>query len=238
MHRRNPVRQAIALLPLLLLPACGMFAAKSTGPAAVGDLVTRVGDLHVEAELANNHVQAAMVVLRKLTAQGYQGDPVAAFADLDRAVKESEAQADKLALALPPLKEAAAPFFTQWSQNVDAIAGERLRAASRDNLQRTQARFDAVLQSVEPALESCQQLNRGMRDAVLFLGHDLNTNSLATMRDEAIAMTTQAGQLDRMFKDTLAAAEAYIDTAALPGNPDTPAPGPTQGNAPRTATPR
>jgi hypothetical protein len=222
MHRR-PLAQTAALLPCLLFPACGLFSSSRTGPASVDDLVKRVENVYVESELTNNRTQVAVQALRKLTSKDFAGDPVAAFGELDRAVKESGLQAEKLAAALQPMKDASGPVFEQWANDVGSITGSTLRARSQERLDRTRERYQAVVQSVDPALAACQDLNLALRDAVLFLGHDLNGTSLATIRDEVITMTGKAAQLDRQFGDTLVAARAYIDATALPASPNVPA---------------
>lgn len=238
MHRRLLAQTAVALLPCFLLPACGLFSSSRTGPASVDDLVKRVENVYVEAELTNNRTQIAVQALRKLTSKDFAGDPVAAFGELDRSVKESELQVEKLAAALEPMKDASGPVFEQWANDVSSITSAGLRARSQERLDRTRERYQAIVQNVDPALASCQELNQSLRDAVLFLGHDLNSTSLATIRDEVITMTSKASQLDRQFGDTLVAARAYIDATALPATPNTPAApaGETQPTPPGNVT--
>lgn len=222
MHRR-PLALAAALLPCLLFSSCGLFSASRTGPASVDELVKRVENVYVEAELTNNRTQVAVQTLRKLTSKDFAGDAVLAFGELDRAVKESELQTEKLAAALQPMKDASGPVFEQWAEDVNSITSPGLRASSQERLDLSRQRYQAIVENVDPALAASCELNQSLRDAVLFLGHDLNPTSLARIRDEVITMTSKASQLNRQFGDTLVAAQAYRDATALPAAPNVPA---------------
>ena len=60
-------------------------------------------------------------------------------------------------------------------------------------------------------------LNIGLRDQAVYLGHDLNNDSLSDVSDEMRAMSKLVTELDGRFDSTQAAAEAYIHSRALPG---------------------
>lgn len=207
---------SVAVLPVALLAACGMLGGSAGGPTKVRDLVEWVERVHVEAELARDEARKALAALGALAAARFEGDPVEAYAALVRAVEASERQAARLRETVEPMKEAAAPVFEQWAADLERFASARLRQRSRQRLTEARRRFEAVVDRVDPALATLEELNRGLRDHVLFLGHDLNADALAAVSSEVRALEDLGRGLDEELEEGLRAARAYVERASLP----------------------
>ncbi len=213
----------LAICTLSTLTGCstvgGMFGGgkKEAGPGQVDDLLTRIERVHIECELSNQRIDDAMRALDALIAHDFTGDPVLAFNAFTSTVKASEKQSAKLAAAVGPMKSAADPFFEQWAGNLSSFASMDMRLRSQTRLENTLARYEAILAAVEPAQSAYQQFNAGLKDHILFLGHDFNAASVNAISAEIDTLSLSAEDLQRRFSESLDAAEAYVHSAALPG---------------------
>lgn len=209
-------RPSVWLLFPLVLGACASNPQESA-PAKVEELVTWVERMHVECELSRQAVAAAYARLRTLAAADFRNeDVVTAYARYVQAIDAAEQQAKAFGATVGPVKAAGVPVFTQWQQDVNQIESETLRQKSQMRLAVTRERYDAILTVAEPAQQEFTALVRSLRDIALFLGHDMNTQALMDIQDDARAIATATEALDRKLEQSLRAARSYVDQAALP----------------------
>jgi len=198
----------------------GLFAGeKGAGPSQVSNLVGRIEEVYVDAELSKQKLRTAVDALDVIARGGFRGDPSTAYATLVSAIEESEAQAKKLRDSYEPLKDKALPFFQEWTDNLKSYTNPDLRLRSQTRLANTRQRYDAIVAAVEPALTDFDTMNKGLRDYSLFLGHDLNPASLGEIRGGVGSLSARASQIERGFDSCLVACRAYVDAAALPVQP-------------------
>ncbi len=224
MIRRAIVPSLALLLPLTALPSCAS-SGVSQGPAKVDDLVGWIERVYVEAELAKERAQTAVAQLEAILASNFEGDPVSAYTQFVESVRRSEAQAKRLAKQVEPMKAAAEPVFDQWQTNLESFENERMKQRSAIRLANTRQRYEQILAAVVPAQEEYAKLNAALRDHALFLGNDFNPEAVAEIQDEAKALITMAGELDRKFDACMNSTRSYVESSALPVHV-TPAPAP------------
>lgn len=195
-----------------------MFGDSRPGVAIVDDLVTRVERVHVDAELAKERTALAIDSLRALVTLdfGRDGDAVQSFAAFVESIDAAEQQADALRSSVAQMKESAALMFDRWESNIDSFQNETLRAHSQTRLQETQRYYDAIVAAVDPAQSSCDVFNSSLRDHALFLEHDFNATSIATIADGVRDLRTRANDIRQRLDVTLTAARAYFESRALP----------------------
>jgi hypothetical protein len=86
------------------------------------------------------------------------------------------------------------------------------------------------VQSTVATLAVFTEVNRNLRDHVLYFGRDLNQEALLAVQGEVKALVQRASALDRKLGECRAAARAYADSIALPNAPvGTPAPDGARG---------
>ena len=231
MTRRNKLQATALVLVLGSTTGCaamsgawdsmtGLFSSEnSAGPSQVSNLVGRIEEVYVDAELSKQKLRTAADALDVIARGGFKGDPSVAYATLVKAIEDSEAQATKLRESYEPLKDQALPFFQEWTDNLKNFTNPDLRLRSQTRLANTRQRYEAIVAAVEPALVDYDTINKGLRDYSLFLGHDLNPASLNEIRNGVNALTARASQIERGFDSCLVACRAYVDAAALPVQP-------------------
>lgn len=219
MSIRHVLRIPAAALPLALC-GCGIFGDSRPGLAKVDDLVDRIERVHVESELAKEAAKSAVRRLRTLASPGFAGDPVETHQELSLAVDTSESQAARLTESVESMEAAAEPVFDQWRADLDAIVSARVRTRSEQRLRDTRNRYAAIVAAVKPAMEEYEALNRNLRDLTLFLGHDFNASAIAAVDEDVQALEQQVLALDGQLEECLAAAQTYLDAAAVDSGPD------------------
>ena len=227
MNRRALAFMVAAGLLTTLIPSCklvnsvtesvtGFFSSSDGGPGDVDELVDAVEQVYVETEVSREKAHAALVALQTMTAPDFDGDAVAAHADLVARVEASEEQAEELKDTIEEMTDSAEPVFEQWKENLESFTNPEMRKLSQKRLHETRKRYEEVLAVVEPALVGYETVNKSLRDYVLFLTADLNPTSLAAVRGDVKVVARSMANLDSEFHDCLVAARSYIDSAALP----------------------
>ena len=210
--------KSIAVLLALAagLSACASSTKQNTGLGQVNDLLGRIERVHVETQLSQEAMRAALTKLHVIIKPGFRGDPLVGYSEFLAAFKHSEEREQQLLASSSQMKDAAEPFFTRWLRDLKGYSSPDMRLRSRARLTQTRERFEAIVAVLEPTLFEYHQVNTMLRDHALFLGHDFNPSAVADIRDQVQAVTAMATQLDQRFEDCFAAARDYADATALP----------------------
>ncbi|MEZ5963615.1 MAG: DUF2959 family protein [Planctomycetota bacterium] len=213
----QPTARTLALVAsALLLPACGMFSGQDKSLAQVDDLVSCIERVHVDSELAKQAATLAMSRLQAMVAPDFQSDAVLAHAELVRAIEDAEKQAKDLRYSVDRMKRAADPVFSRWTRDIQAMQSPEIKQRSQTRFDETKARYDAIVEAVDPTLRAYDTFNRGIKDHALFLGHDFNPSAVATIEAEVRKLAGSSQELGSGFDRCMQSARAYVDSAALP----------------------
>lgn len=204
---------------LLVLPLFTAACATSGWQGArerVEDLTARVENVRLEAEVARARTADTLVQLRTLTTPDSGQDIVAVYGRMVESIDAAEQQASRFLGAVTPMKESANEVFAQWERDVAAIASDDLRERGQTRLQRAKERFAAIVAAVDTAEVTLTGFHRALRDHTLFLGHDLNRESLREIRAELLTVAATEKEVDAHLESTMKAARAYVGAAAVP----------------------
>jgi hypothetical protein len=208
----NWMRGLAAVGMLFALGAC----ASTKGSASiqrVDDLVTRVEAVHVEAELAKAAIYDTLLALRPVLTPT-EGDPKAQFDTFLAALDAAEASAQDLDDTIRPMEQSARQVFLQWEQDLREFSNDGMRERSRDRMQATRSRYDAVLRSARGASEHLDEWTASLRDIALFLAHDFNSASIHAIQSESVVLRDEAKGLGQELDRCMQAAELYVREAA------------------------
>ena len=201
---------------LLLATSCST-TKQSVGIENVDSLVSRVERVHLEVELSKQAVYDAVAKLGVLMAKDFTGDPAEAFATFAIATEESEKQANELRSHVAPMRSSAERVFAKWTKSLDDFNSPRIRERSAARLDATRERFTEVHETAVESQAAFDVVNAGLRDLVLFLGHDFNTASVQEIHSDAIAVRDEARGLSKTFDSCMEAAATYVSHSALRG---------------------
>lgn len=190
---------------------------KAVGIRKVDDLVGKVERAHLECELVQERVHAALDALAVVVGPVPAQDPAVAFQALVEAIDLAEQQTADLAGTIPPMQTASASVFARWETDLESFASPQMRQRSQDRLDGTRDLYAEVPASVEPVVSAAQMFHTGLRDLSIFLGHDLNAASVSEVESEILALRRQVVTLDHRVDDCLTAARNYLRSAAPVG---------------------
>lgn len=217
MNRRTFSKSLSLSLVVACAAACSVLSdgKQSVSLTQVDELVSAIERVHVESELSRERMREGITALHALVSPDIE-DPIVLYADFAEAIKNSETRARALRNAIQPMKNAAGPFFSKWSSDLESFSSVQMRQRSETRYNATRARYDAIVAAVDPALTTYDAFNVGLHDHALFLGHDLNPSSIAEVEDAVRALTELAAKLDGQFAKVLEASRAYVQAAGLP----------------------
>ncbi|GJM23083.1 MAG: hypothetical protein DHS20C15_29980 [Planctomycetota bacterium] len=222
MASRSLSRFAAAGLLAAALTGCasmsGLFIQQSDSSLSqVDGLLEDVEHVHVEAVLCRDRMREALLALNVLVGPDFGGDALESYARFEDAVDRVEAQQESLRARAEPMQRTANQVFAAWTLDLKEYSSEALAQHSRDRLEETRERYDAILAELEPAREGYAQLAGVLRDMALFLKHDFNAAAVHEIQREVTGLAHQVVKLDRRFLNCQQAAQVYVQSGALRG---------------------
>jgi len=218
MRPKNKTRYSAFLLALCL-PGCAyvsnFFSDDPRGPGEVNDLNGSIERVYVDAELARTTVSDTVASLEGIAGGELGEDPAATYTEFVARLDNSEAQAENLRDAIDPMNANAERVFKQWAADLREFTSPTMLKRSEARLEATRARYEKVREAAEGAHEALVEINRVMRDHALFLGHDLNADSLDAVKADVKEMAEDAGKLESSLDHCMETARAYVDSAAV-----------------------
>lgn len=193
-----------------------------SGLEEVDGLLGSVERAHLECELSRDQSAHALDTLHAIVAPDFRGDAIMAYEQLRGALKRSEKQAEALRETLPPMAKAAAKVAEDWEADLAGFGSEVMRNKSRARLEETTAAYVAVETPLRAAAKAFDVFNIGLKDHVLYLEHDLNSNAVSAIEDELVILTQLQVDLDNKLELCMQAAGDYVRAAALSGQLDMP----------------
>ena len=219
LHSKLKTTLAIAAM-LIVLPGCSvmesLLPSDDDGPEDVTELGAAIERVYVDAELAQKHARTAVEAVEAITASNFQGHATQAYKEFVQFVEQSEDQSEQLDESVEDMKDAAETVFDKWADNLKLITNVEMRQASRRRMLETRDRYDAIVRAVEPMQASYVQVNKSLKDHVLFLGTDFNPGAIEQIRGAVRDLARQTQSFDREVETSLVAARNYVDASSLP----------------------
>ncbi|MBL8863659.1 MAG: DUF2959 family protein [Planctomycetes bacterium] len=220
------------LTVLLALGACAGTTQRSESVARVDELLTRIERMQAETAVAKESVHAAYVSLCTLVSPSFRGDAAGEFAKFVELSERSERQSEILRRAAKPMQQLADDVFLRWTKDMESFGNSRMRQRSQSRLDETRTRFQSIVGATQAAQIALDSFHGDLRDHENFLRHDLNATSVASIRPDVRALGEDLRALDVRFDATVAAARAYVESAALYGQIEVEASTPAAAEAP------
>lgn len=203
------------------LSACsslsGFGQQKSDGLNRVDELLACVEQVQVESLVSKERAHAAYGALQTIVGPDFDGDAIAAHAELEQQIEASKDQGKKLAATVVPLERSADGVFERWTADLESFGNTKLRQHSQARMEETRARCDAVLRAVKTAEVAFDAFNADLNDHALFLEHDFNAAAVASIAGAVDGLQFQAQELDRRLDACSNTARSYVQAAALRG---------------------
>lgn len=103
-------------------------------------------------------------------------------------------------------------LFTEWENEIQQITTPALAADSRGKLTETRSRYESMHSALVRAEQSMDPVLAKLRDHVLYLKHNLNTQAIASLKGEATNIQTDIGRLIEEMNTSIRKADEFIRT--------------------------
>ena len=197
----------------LVLSGCSrayMSAAEALGYEKREQLTDRVEDARDEQLEAREQFESALEEFRALTGP-IDEDLEEIYDRLRRQLKRSESRASGVSSKIDKVETVADALFKEWRKELDEYQTDALRAASEDQLERTEARYGQLLGAMRNAESRMEPVLAAFSDQVLFLKHNLNARAIASLQENVVDLEQEIGALIAEMNASIDEANAFIE---------------------------
>lgn len=140
------------------------------------------------------------------------GDLQRKYDALNREFARSEARAQAVRDRIDAIEDVADALFREWKSELRQYSNASLRAESERQLERTEQRYEALLQVMRRASAHMDPVLATFRDQVLFLKHNLNARALASLDRTNRELEADISRLIAEMEASIREAENFIRT--------------------------
>lgn len=192
----------------LLLPAA--LAAQTEGHQLTDELIEHAESSVRQIALTRWQVRETVDAYNAFIAE--TGDSRSAYDALSRHVGKSEKQVARTRREVDKMEAAADTYFSDWAASLEEMKDEELRAKAFGRMNGTRDRYDEILVLGRQARDEFDTFISLLKDKLVFTGHDLNPEAIASLREDSEAFNEQAETLRRKIDKTIGTAHRYIDS--------------------------
>ena len=125
--------------------------------------------------------------------------------------ERSVSMADGVSGRIEKVEQLAADLFAEWESEIEEINSPTLKSNSRSKLTNTQARYQKLYLSLVRAEAAMPPVLTQMKDYVLYLKHNLNAQAIGSLKDEALNIEQEIGQLIADMNTSIEETESFIE---------------------------
>ncbi len=167
----------------------------------------------VREEQAEASEQFATVVERIKAMYGFDGGELEdVYEKLSEDYRACEERADAVRDRIDKVERIAADLFKEWESEIAVIENVKLKSKSRASLQDTRSRFARLQRSMARAESSMDPVLNNLRDYVLYLKHNLNSQAVSSLRKEVADIETEVSSLIQDMNRSIKEADAFVKT--------------------------
>ena len=169
-----------------------------------------LNDANTEQKEASEQFKDTLTQLQELTgADG--GELQQRYNGFKDNYERSVSMADDVTGRIGKVERLAADLFSEWEGEIEEINSPTLKRNSRSKLMETQVRYQKLYTSLVRAEASMPPVLSQMKDYVLYLKHNLNAQAIGSLKDEALNIEQEIGQLISDMNSSIAETESFIE---------------------------
>lgn len=198
------VLSGFVMMTAVVLAGC----AKKTAPEKASNLVLSVDQSRQALQGTKEHIQ---VTTDAANAVG-QTEGGNLNADLQRLTGEVAKLDEWVATfrkRVVSMNETSDKFFTNWTTGLDNFSTEEFRKHSEARMEITRGRYNQVLTSMQHVDEKFQPFLAKLHDLVLFLNQNLNPEGVASIKNSADGLNTEASDLNISIDAAVQEADSF-----------------------------
>jgi Protein of unknown function (DUF2959) len=208
MRPAEAFRPAMILGLLLAWPAASA-RAQDEGVKQIEDLVKAAGGTSQAIAEARLQLTKTIDAYNALLSEDVK-DRKGAYKKLQQEMGNTEKRRADIRQRASAMNLEAEILFKKWDAAAAAIESPDLRKRSEDRLAGTKASYSEIGAAAQKAAEVYQPLMKALQDQVTYLSHDLNADSVASLKPDAAKLNAKAQELIKQIDETIAATNNRI----------------------------
>ena len=172
-------------------------------------LKKRVVEARDDQKEAQTQFKDALTRLKEIT-RFDGGQAESAYRTLKSEYDDCVTQADVVRGRIREVETVSTDLFAEWEKEIGQIGTPSLASASREQLSATRQRYNELHSALVSAEQTMTPVLKQFNDYVLFLKHNLNAQSIASLKGEATSITTEINRLIEQMNKSIARADEFV----------------------------
>ncbi len=174
-------------------------------------MIDRVEEARDAQQEGQKQFESALAQFRSIVSVD-GGELEKTYNTLNREYEDSVDSAEEIRERIDSVESVAEDLFDEWEDALDRYSSATLRRDSERKLKSTRQQYNQLIGLMRDSEERLDPVLQAMEDQVLFLKHNLNTQAIASLREEAVRIDDDVEQLIAALKQSIAEADSFIQT--------------------------
>ncbi len=173
-------------------------------------LVDRIEEAQEAQEEGQEQFQSALEQFRAVV--NFDGGELeSVYNQLNGEYEDSVAAAEEISSRIDSVESVAEALFEEWQSELGQYSSANLRRDSERQLRETRTRYGRVITAMRNAERSIDPVLASLKDNTLYLKHNLNAQAIGSLKDEALNIEQEIGQLISDMNSSIAETESFIE---------------------------
>lgn len=130
---------------------------------------------------------------------------------LNAEFEASEAAAERIRNRVASVEDVAEDLFDEWTDELELYSSDSLRRDSEAQLRATRQRYERLMTAMRRVESSLDPVLDTLRDNVLYLRHNLNSQAIASLQGELDTINTDVERLIRDMQEAIRESREFIE---------------------------
>jgi len=208
-----PMKKIIFVMLMMMLAGCETAyynAWEKVGVHKRDLLVDRIEDTQDAQEETQEQFKDALEQYRAVV-NFDGGDLEKLYNKLNSEYEDSESAAETIRDRIDSIEQVGEALFEEWQSELELYSSAALRRDSMSKLRKTKQRYQALVVSMHRAESKLAPALTAMRDNVLYLKHNLNTQAIAALKGELKTIDVNVNGLLRAIQQSIDESDEFIN---------------------------
>lgn len=133
---------------------------------------------------------------------------------LNTEYERSEAKAKAVRERIASVEDVSEALFEEWAAELKEYSSDALRRSSQKKLTQTRTQYAQLIKAMKRAESKMDPVLVKFKDQVLFLKHNLNAQTIASLKNELISVEGNIASLIKELNASIQEADAFIAAMA------------------------
>jgi hypothetical protein len=133
---------------------------------------------------------------------------------LNTEYERSEAKAKSVRERIASVEDVSEALFEEWAAELKEYSSDALRRSSQKKLTQTRTQYAQLIKAMKRAESKMEPVLVKFKDQVLFLKHNLNAQTIASLKNELISVEGNIASLIKELNASIQEADAFIAAMA------------------------